>query len=127
VAALLSMTALSGCDDSITGSSTVVGSYTLRTVNGSALPVTVVSGTTTTVYEDGVISLYQGATYAESGRTRVTVNGTTTTVTKAETGSYTLFGASITLTPNGSAQKVAKVSGNDMTFIDAGVTMVYRK
>ncbi|MDB4915535.1 MAG: hypothetical protein JWM95_3179 [Gemmatimonadetes bacterium] len=119
-----------GCfDDVLTGSSTVNGAYTLRTINGSPLPYTTAgSGTNKTETLDDVLTLYQGSTYAESGHVRKTVNGQVTTTNNTETGSYTLVGTSITLrSSDGTLGRIAMINANTMTFITDGVTSVFMK
>ena len=119
-----------GCNnDGLTGSTTVNGTYTLRTVNGSALPYTVSgSGTNKTEVIDDTITLYEGFTYSRSAHSRVTVNGQASDVTTADAGSYGIFGTSITLTPgNGGTATLVLVSGNTMTLSTTGYVYVFRK
>lgn len=115
------------CDSGVTGSSTVFGDYALRTVNGSSLPYTSVAGTVTTVTLDGVISLYQGLTFAESSNSRIMVNGQVTNETKTETGNWTVLGTSVSLRGNGGTTRVAIVNGKTMTIVEHGKTSVYSK
>ena len=114
-------------DDGLTGSSTVTGTYTLRTVNGSPLPYTVVEGPMVgTVIIDDAITLYQGGTYVEPSHSRATPKGPVESET--ETGTYALLGNSISLRSNESGlTKVTKVNGNSMTFVEPGITSVFRK
>jgi hypothetical protein len=119
--------AMACSDDDIAGSSSTTGAYTLRTVNGSSLPYTVVTGTSAgTVVVDDVITLFQGGTFAGTRHFRATANGTLET--RAETGTYTLFGTSISLRVNETGlTKVAIGDGVSMTFVEQGLTLVYRK
>ncbi len=119
-----------GCSgDDLTGSSTINGAYSLRTINGSSLPFTTSgSGNDKTEVVDDVITLYEGGTYAESGHLRVTVSGTVTTVNNTETGSVVLLGNSVTLrSSDGLSSRIARIEANDMTIIDSGRTQIYRK
>jgi hypothetical protein len=110
--------------DGMTGSSTITGSYTLRTVNGSNLPYTV-AGTGTEIVDE-TITLHEGFTYIKSGHTRTTTNGQMTTTN--DSGSYGLQGTSITFTSNAGGQGTpALIDGNKLTIVKAGVTSVYRK
>jgi hypothetical protein len=118
------------CMDGVTGASTVTGAYTLRTVNGSPLPYTLsTSGTVTTEIVDGVITLYQGGTYAETTRLRVTTNGQSAIETKNGSGSFGLQGTSITLrSSDGATQRLANIKDAEtMTFVEAGMTRVFTK
>jgi hypothetical protein len=116
-------------NDGLTGSTTVNGKYTLRTVNGSALPYTISgSGSNKTEILDDAITLYEGFTYSRSAHSRVTVNGTASDVATSDAGSYSIFGTSITLTSGiGGPGTLAIDSGNSMTVSTAGVTYVFRK
>jgi hypothetical protein len=119
-----------GClGDGMTGSSTVTGAYTLRTVNGSPLPYTIVgSGTARTEIIDDVITLYEGGTYAESGHSRTTLNGQVANASNTETGSYSLFGTSVTLrSSDGGRTRMPTIDGNTMTIVESGMTAVFTK
>jgi hypothetical protein len=119
-----------GClGDGMTGSSTVTGAYTLRTVNGSPLPYTIAgSGTARTEIIDDVITLYEGGTYAESGHSRTTLNGQVANASNIETGSYSLFGTSVTLrSSDGGRTRMPTIDGNTMTIVESGMTAVFTK
>jgi hypothetical protein len=117
------------CDSDVTGSSTVNGPYTLRTVNGSPLPyITSGSGTTKSEIVDDVITLYEGGTYAELGHSRITVNGQVTTETTTEGGTYSLFGNSVILrSGNGIHVRMPTIEANTMTLVENGMRSVFRK
>lgn len=131
MAAVVAIAAIcAGCGgDGMTGSSTVTGAYTLRTVNGAPLPYTQSSsGTTKTEILDNTISLHQGGTYSEEAHTRTTSGTQVTTQTITEAGSYSFFGNSITLQSGSSSHsRLLTVEGNTMTHVEAGVAFVYRK
>ena len=115
-------------DDGVTGSSTVTGAYSLRTVNGSGLPYTIVTNETTTEILDDVITLYQGGTYTWVGHSRITTNGQMTDATNATNGTYSLLGNSVALRDNATQLITpALVNGNTMTIVNSGVTLAYRK
>jgi hypothetical protein len=119
-----------GClGDGMTGSSTVTGAYTLRTVNGAPLPYTIVgSGTAKTEIIDDVITLYEGGTYAESGHSRTTVSGQVANESNTEAGSYSLFGTSVTLrSSDGGRTRMPTIDGNTMTVVESGMTSVFTK
>ncbi|HMA19630.1 MAG TPA: hypothetical protein VKO87_02440 [Gemmatimonadaceae bacterium] len=111
------------------GTSSVTGTYTLRTVNGSSLPYTLPGGgTTKTEILDDVLNLYQGNTYSESGHMRVTVNGQVTTQIISEPGSYSLFGTSITFTSgDGKHIRLSNADSESIIFVEAGITQVFKK
>lgn len=130
VRSVLALVLLSACGDNTpTGASTVTGTYTLRTVNGAALPYTM-SQTATSKVEllDDAISLYQGGTYSTVSHVRTTTNGTPVTETREGAGTYILLGTSITLvTSDRSSQRLATGDATSMTFVESGVTQIYRK
>ena len=114
-------------DDDIAGASTTTGVYTLRTVNGAGLPFTVTSGTSAgTVIVDEVLNLYQGGTFAGTRHYRASANAPIQT--RNETGAYSFFGTSISFRVNETGDtKVAIGDGAQMTFIEQGMTLVFRK
>ena len=123
-ATVVSLAVLACFEDYPTQVGTVTGSYSLRTVNGAALPYTP-PGSTTPLVGD-TITLYQGGTFVWKTVTRP--NGQATDALATAGGNYGLQATSITFTfPGGSAQRVAQINGNEMTFVEAGVTSVYRK
>src|SRR5215217_1069709 len=118
-----------GCDGGPTEESTIVGPYTLRTINGSPLPYTI-NGPETSKTEilDDVIYLFEGFTYSEDGHSRVTVNGQTTNTVIHETGSYIILGTSVTLSSSDkSHQRITTIEGTTLRHTEAGVAAVYRK
>ena len=120
---------LSGCDSGVTGASATTGTYTLRSVNGASLPATISgSGANKTEIMDDKFILYEGNTYQETGTMRVTVNGTASTVPISETGSYQTLGTSMTfLNSAGTRQRVALGDGSKITFVENGLSLVFRK
>lgn len=126
LAAVAVATSLAACfEDYPTQVGTVTGSYSLRTVNGAALPYTA-AGSSSALVGD-TITLYQGGTFVWKTVTRT--SGQTTDVLATSSGSYGLLGTSITFTfpLKGNEQRVAQIDGDTMTFVEAGVTSTYRK
>ena len=116
-------------NDDLTGSSSINGTYQLRTINGSELPyVTSGSGANKTEMLDDQISFYEGGTYAASGHIRTTVNGQATDSPKTETGSYSFgLGAIIMRTSDNLRERRPQYNANTMTFVENGLTLVYKK
>ncbi|HEX6575185.1 MAG TPA: hypothetical protein VF042_09440 [Gemmatimonadaceae bacterium] len=127
IAAAIAMSA--GCDSGVVGASATTGVYTLKTVNGESLPFTISgSGANKTEIVDDKFTLYEGNTYAEQGTMRVTVNGTPSTTAISETGSYGTLGTSMTFTNSaGTRQRVAVGTGDKITFVENGMTLIFRK
>ena len=120
---------LAACSSGVTGITTVTGNWSLRTVNDSSLPYTLSgSGANKTEVLDDVITLFEGFTYSETSHKRVTVNGQQSTETTTDTGAYSLFGTSITLTPNsGALARRGLIEGNTMTIVENGLVQDYKK
>lgn len=115
--------------DKVTGSSTVYGTYTLRSVNGSSLPFTVSgSGTNKSEILSDTIWLYEGSTFAESAHYRNTVNGTATEQRITDDGSFALLGNSISFISNDrSPVKTYVIDAGVMKVVKPGLTMAFQK
>ena len=120
---------LIACDSGVTGVKTITGSWSLRTVNGAALPFTVSgSGANKTEITDDVITLFEGFTYQEVIQQRITTNGTAATTTITETGSFSTFGTSVTLNSNSRIDaRRGLIEGNTMTIVENGMVQAYKK
>ena len=116
-------------DGGIVGSSSVTGTYTLRSINGSPLPYTISgSGTDKTEILAESITLFQGGTYARERNSRVTANGQVANETVTEGGTYNLFGNSISMRASGTGPLVqAVINANTMTLVEAAMTSVFSK
>lgn len=127
--ALVVMFSVACLGDGLTGSSTVNGAYTLRTINGAGLPYTIVSNATSkTEIVDDVITLFQGGTYDESGHSRTTLNGQVSNESNSETGSYVLLGTSVTFqSSDRTRSRLMTIAANAMTFVEPGMTSVFSK
>ena len=126
----LAMLVSVGCfDDYSTGVGTVTGAYTLRTINGSALPYTItVDASTQKEIVDDVITLFSGGSYSRTQHANLTVSGQTTSQTNTEGGAYVLLGTSVTLNPSPSGRStVTTVDGKTMTLVDSGITWTFMK
>jgi hypothetical protein len=115
--------------DKVTGSSSVFGTYTLRSVNGSSLPFTISgSGSNKSEVVADTIWLYEGFTFAESGHYRNTVNGTATDQKVTDQGSFGLLGNSISFfSSDGSPVKTYVIDADVMNVVKPGLTMPFRK
>jgi hypothetical protein len=121
---------LAGCGgDAATnpGPATVAGTYTLRTMNGSPLPYTLVQlGDDKFEVLSDAITLKDGGTWTGGGSIRVTEGGQTSTTTVTSTGTYSLTGTAITITSlTGSA--TGTVERGTLTVTEEGLLAVYTK
>jgi hypothetical protein len=132
VRALLALTLLFsvGCfDDYSTGVGTVTGAYTLRTINGSALPYTItVDASTRKEIIDDMITLFSGGSYSRTQHANITVSGQTTSQTNTEAGAYALLGTSVTLVPSPSGRStITTIEDRTMTIVENGITWTFMK
>jgi hypothetical protein len=126
--AAMAAVVIGGCDNGVTGVKTINGSWTLRTVNSGSLPFTVSgSGANKTEITDDVITLFEGFTYREVIQKRITTNGTATTTTVTETGSFSTFGTSVTFFSNLPRERRGLIEGNTMTIVENGMVQAYKK
>lgn len=129
---LLAAATLPACGDSTgpgLGLGTPTGTYTLRTINGSALPFTVDDGAgTVVVILSDAFALQDGGRFTETFSLRVTENGTTTTETNTNAGAWTLAGTAVRLTFDVDGLSVSgTLSGGVLTIVDEGLSLVYRR
>ena len=116
--------ALIACTEITAGNPNLAGTYTLRTMNGQSLPFTAPGGTTQVI--DDAISVYEGGTWSSTGHVRTTPSGAAETVSR--TGPFTSFGTSLSFRVNETgATRVAVYSADALTFVEDGVTSVYKR
>jgi hypothetical protein len=132
VRALLALTlvfSVACFDDYSTSVGTITGAYTLRTINGAALPYTInVNATTRKEIIDDIITLFSGGTYSRTQHANTTVSGQTTSETTTESGPYQLLGTSVTLTPSGGGPTtITTIDGRTMTIVESGITWTFMK
>ena len=86
-AAAVALTLACGSDGSTTPTNTAIaGTYSLQTINGSALPFTFVSGTDSLTVTADTILVGSDGTWSESVAYRQTVGGQVTTGTQIDGG-----------------------------------------
>jgi hypothetical protein len=120
-----------GSDNSTTPTNTsVAGTWTLQTVNGSALPFTLATSPAKLEVLSYVVVVTSNGTWTSSEQTRTTI-GTQppVTATVTDAGTYTISGNNVALTSNtaGSAAQAGTVSGNTFTIVQSGFTFVFQK
>ncbi|MGI8619554.1 MAG: hypothetical protein ACR2L6_10795 [Gemmatimonadaceae bacterium] len=126
-AALLGLVA-AGCggSDGINEPQSVAGTYTLRTVNGAALPFVAFE---TAGYKLEVTGasyvLAASGTFTNSVSFRETEGGAVTTSTETLTGQYTVSGTTITFTDTDGDVITGSLSGNTLQLSGDGITAVF--
>jgi hypothetical protein len=131
-AAALSVASTSACggdDDGSTGPrDQVVGTYTLRTVGGRALPAVVLEdGGDKLEVLAGAVTLDGNGTYRGTMTLRLTEDGRTTTETDGGTGTYTASGSSVVLVDADGERTTATLAGASLTITDGGIVMVFTR
>ena len=133
LAALFAGIAACGDDGDATGTSgtSIFGTYTLQTVDGTNLPFVLFQiGNDKLEITAGSVRLNSDNTYSLSISLRVTQAGTVTTETDTGAGTFTATGSTIQFSDpgDGSGSFTGSISGNTLTIIDdVGFTFVFGK
>jgi hypothetical protein len=106
----------------------VAGTYTLRTLNGSSLPHIVNQmGASMAEILDATLTLNEDGTFNESGHDRMTESGLATTTSFIDAGSISLRGTTITLVSSTTGTTNGSFNGDILTLSSAGLMAVYTK
>ena len=129
---LLALATLGACgSDSGTNPSAdaIEGTYSLRTVNGAALPFTIQNGVNSLTLISHVITIASDFSWTETTQYRLTSSGQTTDGTSADGGTWMRAGGKVTL--HSSLTGVASHSGpyanGSLTFSAAGFAAVFSR
>ena len=131
--AALALTAVAACGggDGPTGNNqnAVVGTYTLQTVNGSALPSTVALGPGESVtLRSGSVTLNADGSCTHRHDVAYTADGTTISDNTTFVCTYEVDGNTVVTTDaDDGAQVTAVYSNGSLTTTNQGITLVYRK
>lgn len=129
--ALVALAAVAACGgDASTSpiSATVGGSYSLRTINGTAVPFIVAQvGADKVEITDDIVILNDGGTWTESGHTRTTQNGQVSTQSFVDAGTFTRTGTAITLVSSSTGSMSGSLNGGTLTVTDQGLVAVYQR
>jgi predicted small lipoprotein YifL len=108
---------------------TVVGNYSLQSVDGKAPPDTIVNtGSDIVVFLDGTLSLHSDASYRLLFHTTETTSAGTVSDSSGSTGTYTVNGNTVAIHAASSSDSViATVSLPTLTFTDGGKVFVFSK
>ena len=108
--------------------SEIVGSYSLASVNGSALPFTyAVSGADKAEALDDVITLHEDGRWSEVWHDRYTMNGVVTVEEMTDEGGFTRVGSRITLSSSFGGTLVADISDNKIMMSGNGFSLIYSR
>jgi hypothetical protein len=134
LAAIFSVALISGCattDDSGPGA-TPVGTYSLVSVNGSALPATTQNDATIkTEVLSGTFVVNADESFSESRQGRITLNGgAPQAITATQTGTWTVSGTQLSFV-SGTTQNPVIFTGTyvagTLTYTSGGATFVYQQ
>jgi hypothetical protein len=107
-----------------------VGTWNLKTVNGSPLPFTAIF-IANPVYRFEILSdqvvVHGDGTYSETSSTRETNGSTVTTSTDSDTGTWVQNDGTLTITASDGTVSTAAISGNTITISQEGAVAVYRR
>jgi hypothetical protein len=127
----LSAASLLACGDSSGPEvSSAVGTWNLVTVNGSQLPYTLVLFQPS--YRLEILSSQyiaaENGTYVASATWRETENGTVTTTSEPDNGTWSQTGSTVTVTSAvDGGVSTATISGNTITLSEQGFVSVYHR
>ena len=108
--------------------SEIVGSYSLASVNGSALPFTyAVSGADKAEALDDVITLHEDGHWSEVWHDRYTMNGVVTVEEMTDEGGFTRVGSRITLSSSFGGTLVADIADNKLMMSGNGFSLIYSR
>lgn len=123
----------SACGDDSTGPGTVqesvVGTWTLTSVNGSALPYTVEqSGANKIEVMSDVLTVGAGGAFTQLTTVRITQNGVVTTQSLPDAGTYTVSGTAVTFRfDSDGSSGTGTLNGKTLTVAAEGLSLVYAK
>ena len=129
----LSVAACHGDDNNITSfnnsAATVVGTWSLRTIGGAALPVVLDQvGEDKLELLSAALAMQASGKFTSTSTQRTTISGQANTQSFSEDGTFTVEGTNVlfTFTSDGSAVN-GTFRGDSLTFDGGGVAVVYRR
>lgn len=128
VLAFSSVVACGGSDAATTPlAPSAIGAWTLSTINGTALPFTLMaSGGNKSEAIGSTLTIVQGGSYTATFIVRNTTNGQQSTQSSSQAGTYVVNGTAISLRTNSDGTVVSgSVSGNSLTLTEEGAVYLY--
>ena len=124
----LSVLVLGACDDDGTAPESLVGRYTLQTVDGNPLPFVIIQVEADKVEVTAAhINLNKDRTCSDSFTLVTTEDGIETTESKTDVCTYTTNNTGITITFVGEDPFDGSIVGSQLTIIDLGIVFIYQK
>jgi hypothetical protein len=104
--------------ETATGPSTIAGTYSLRTLNGSSLPLLIsLNGADTYELTDDILVLTTDSTFTQTSHFRATTAGQITTPTTIKSGVFSLSGTQVTFGSAAAGGSTGTWSGNTLTVV----------
>lgn len=120
---------LLGCGGDSSGpGASAVGTWNLVTINGSPLPATIIQAPT---YRLEILSdrfvLSSNGTMSDTFTYRETENGTATTTTETDNGTWSQNNTALTITYSDGTSQTAAVSNDTFTISEQGFVFLYER
>lgn len=104
--------------DSATGPSTIAGTYSLRTLNGSSLPLLIsLNGADRYELTDDILVLTTDSSFTQTTHYRTTTAGQVTTPTTVKSGIFSVSGTQVTFGNAAAGGSTGTWSGNTITVV----------
>jgi hypothetical protein len=105
----------------------LVGTYSLKTVNGDSIPDMLPQhGATTVLVLDDMFTLTTGGTYSEIGHEQITTGGVASVSTLIDAGIFTRRNDALVLNSVLFGDRPASVKNRTLTLVQNGLTLVYQ-
>lgn len=129
---------ITACTDSLNPTAdSAAGTYNLTSVNGVSMPASISTteqGVTVTItYSSGSVTLRADGTFSFASSISIDFGGQVVTEDETDSGTYTISGTTITITPTSDPTDVdtATLIGNTITVVDADdgitTTLIFQK
>ena len=137
LAAVAALAVFAACSDTTSPYGTSVGgSYSLQSVNGTTLPYTYTSGGTTISIQNDIYTLNNNGSYSETISETISNGSSYSPASDAESGTWYANGSAIVFTPTystqnnyaqytGSLSSASTFNHSSITFSYNGVVWVY--
>lgn len=129
--AAVAMLGILACGSSTESSqaTSVVGTWSLQTINGTPLPFVIQqTGANTEQITSDVYRLVAGGVFTQMTGKRFTINGVVTTQSVPDAGIYVVNGNAVTVQYNSDGSRATAVwSGDTMTIAGGGFVSVYTR
>jgi hypothetical protein len=126
--ALATLAACGGDKATNPNSDAIEGTYSLKTINGSPLPFTIQSGTTSYVLKTDVITIASNGSWTESITYTETFNGQSSNGTDTDGGTWIRAGNAVSLNSNFDTGGWAMTYNNgSLTVNESGLVAVFTR